>query len=131
MIVELPDIVGLFRSMWIEGLGAVAFAGFPLFYDNQEQMEFLAECFSLERIQVPERGIFGNLFYTRHEVLADLEQQGFLPSIPANKNECCALERGWAIAFRSCGYGVQELLWNYGDVVKSGVGLRKVYQHRL
>ena len=131
ILVDTPEIVNVFRRQWQHGVGAVAFAGFPMFFDNNAQMEFLADCFDMDRVKAAERGIFGNLFYTRHAVLQEMEAQGFLPSIPNDKNECCALERGWATAFRSCGFGVVELLDNYRDVETSGVGVRKVYQHRL
>jgi hypothetical protein len=52
----------------------------------------------------PTFGINGGMFYTTRNVLDNLNIRGWLNFQTINKNEACAMERGWSVLFQEAGF---------------------------
>jgi hypothetical protein len=79
----------------------VAWARFPLFFDNPEQEHWVTRQY--QQVPKPKHGIFGPVFYVERKVLERLDKYGRLPKKPVNKNEANGTERAWAYAFAVLG----------------------------
>lgn len=108
------DVVAPFREL---RAAVVGWASFPLFFDNEEQQNWVAQQY---RWPWPERGIFGPIFFATRKAMRKLDSQGLFPKTPRNRLEYQGTERAWAIAFFKAGYGVKFL----GPCVTDGVSPR-------
>lgn len=115
---------------FLTGDPVVALAAFPMAFDDEAQLDWLLTRFPADQMRPVSQGIFGPIFAARREALLTLERRGFLNAIPSNKNEQQAMERGWAIAFASCGIPVKYLVDFYQNVNSANVGLHKRLMQR-
>jgi hypothetical protein len=109
---------------------AVAWARFPMFFDNGEQTAWVQNQYP--QMADPSHGIFGPVFYVERKVLERLDKYGRLPKKPTNKNEANGTERAWAFALAAVGvkpgflHEWSEAFLTSGDALP----FRKVYAGR-
>ena len=113
-----------------KGTPAVAWARFPLFFDNPEQNGWVEHQYPF--VKPPDHGIFGPVFYVERKVLVKLDKMGRLPKKPLNKNEANGTERAWAYALALIGISPAYLHEWSEPFLASGDALpfRKVYAGR-
>ncbi len=105
------DVMAPFREKMPE-LGAVAWGHFGLFFDTQEQAEWVDSQYSCP---MPEYGIFGPVFYTNRASMELLDSKGLFPKTPENKLQAQGTERAWAFAFKQADLPVESLgFWDKG-----------------
>lgn len=102
MRAKVSDVVERFeRAAQARELDVVSWLGFPMDFDGGPQEAFLREHYG-DLGDAPATAIFGPMFYAPREALEKLDAYGFPPH-PKNRDELCALERGYAIAFHRAG----------------------------
>lgn len=98
---EVDDVVRPFRE---EGNPVVGWGSFPMFFDDQQQADWVLRQYPGERH--PRRGIFGPIFYATRKALKHLEDRGLFPDTPPNRLMAQGTERAWAFAFHRAGIPV-------------------------
>lgn len=90
--------------------GAVAWAKFPLMFDDPHQIQWATYCYGEN---LPTHGIFGPIFYTNRQSLDELRDKQLLPPTPMNKPQAQGTERLWAMAFHNAGMPVLGPHWGF------------------
>ena len=112
------------------GTSVVAWARFPLFFDNAEQEARVVNQYPY--VLRPSHGIFGPIFWVERKVMEKLDQYGRFPAAPRDKMDAQGTERAWAYAFAALGITPGHLHEWSNEHVTSGDALpfKKVFAGR-
>lgn len=112
------------------GAPVVGWAGFPMFFDDEEQKEKVVAQYP--HLMWPPQGIFGPIFYVERKVMEKLDKYNRFPKAPENKMDAQGTERAWAFAFAALGIKPAFLHEWSNEHVTSGDALpfKKVFAGR-
>lgn len=118
MIVKKPDFIEDFNNL---GGEVNAWLKFPMFYDYDNQQEYIKSILGSDNAQY---GIFGPIMLIPRTIITRIIEEGLYPLIPKDKNEQCAWERGWAVIFELLGIKVEFI-----DTLEVGKLEGNLYEH--
>lgn len=97
------------------GFGAIAWLTFPIFFDSEEQKQYLIDIFGVDGCS--NFGVFGPIIYLKNKTISKFIKENYYKWLPKNKNELCGWERGIAMACLKCNIKfttIHPLSWDNG-----------------